>query len=301
MSNPRIRYRLQTGLSGLPAPGGKPLICQIVVNVEAWGFADAMPRTVLPSPHGVRAVPDVPNFSWVEYGMRRGLPRIMQALRARGLPAAVSLNASVIEIYPEAAEAIRGEGWEFVGHGYRQRTLQSEEDERAVIERALSAIAAFTGTRPRGWLGPGLQESFETPDILKAAGVDYVLDWTVDDVPTWLDTAAGRMVAVPYTLDINDSVIYAVERHSSPEMYQRVVDTLSVFDRETAGDPRVLTLALHPHLIGVPHRVVYLEKMLDLLCARRDAVFMTGAQIADWFLAASPPAGEQAGEKRDAG
>jgi hypothetical protein len=92
------------------------------------------------------------------------------------------------------------------------------------------------------------------------------------------------MVAVPYTLELNDSVIYAVEKHSSSEQYDRFQQTLAALEPELETAPRVLTLSLHHHLNGVPHRILYLEKMLDTLLARSDTVFMTGGEIADWFI-----------------
>ena len=102
-------------------------------------------------------------------------------------------------------------------------------------------------------------------------------------------TEYGQLIAMPYNLEINDSVIYAVEKQSSPEMYQRLKDTLEPFEEELDSQPRVLTLALHPHLIGVPHRFGYLVRMIDLLQTRNDVVFMNGGQIADWFTSVSKP------------
>jgi peptidoglycan/xylan/chitin deacetylase (PgdA/CDA1 family) len=286
MSNPRIPYRLAHRRPALPPLGGKKLLVHLVVNVEHWQFDQAMPRTILTPPHGREQIPDVPNFSWAEYGMRCGMPRLLQLLGERGLPASCSFNASVIDAYPDCAEAILEAGWEFVGHGVHQRSSQGESDERALIEMALDKIARFAGTRPRGWLSPGLRESFDTPDLLKAAGVDYVYDWVLDDLPNWMATKAGPMIALPYTLELNDSVIYAVERHATDEMGRRFDRTLTAFDRELATGPRVLTLALHPHLIAVPHRIGDLARMLDVLQARSDTVFTVGAGLADWFSAA---------------
>ncbi len=291
MSNPRIPYRFSTSRAPLAAPGGKRLIVHVVVNVEHWRFEEAMPRKIITPPHGQETIPDVPNFSWADYGMRAGLPRIMQALAERGIPASTSFNAGVIDAYPQAAEAMRVAGWEFIGHGLHQKTLNTEPDERQTIAATLDKIAAFTGERPRGWLSPGLRETHDTPDILAALGVEYVCDWVVDDLPDWMTTQHGPLLAMPYNLELNDSIIYAVEKHSSPEMYQRLADTVTAFERETKGQVRVLALGLHPHLIGVPHRIGYLEKMLDLLAAREDVVFMRGAQIADWFGVVSPPPG----------
>ncbi len=285
-SNPRIPYRLSSTRPKLVPPEGKPLIVHLVVNVEHWEFDQAMPRKILTAPHGRETIPDVPNFGWVEYGMRCGMPRILEMFADRGLPASASINAGVVDAYPACAEAIHAAGWEFIGHGIHQRSVETESDEAGLIAAALDRLKRFTGKPVRGWLSPGLRETFDTPDLLKAAGIEYVCDWVLDDLPCWMTTSHGPMIAMPYTLEINDSVIYAVERHSSPEMYQRLKDTLEAFDRELAREPRVLTLALHPHLIGVPHRIGYLAKMLDLLQIRDDTVFMTGGQFAEWFVAA---------------
>ena len=119
---------------------------------------------------------------------------------------------------------------------------------------------------------------------MKAAGVDYVCDWVVDDLPTWITTAHGPLIAMPYNLEINDSIVYAIEKHSSPELYRRLTDTVAAFEKEYDGGSHVLPIGLHPHLMGVPHRIGYLQRMLDDLMARDDTVFMTGSEIADWFV-----------------
>jgi peptidoglycan/xylan/chitin deacetylase (PgdA/CDA1 family) len=288
-SNPRIPYQMSSARPPLEGIDGKPLIVHLVVNVEHWLFDQNMPRKYLTAPHGLEQIPDIPNFSWAEYGMRAGMPRLLDCFARRGLPASVSLNAGVIEAYPACAEAMRDAGWEFVGHGVHQKSIQGETDERDVISLAMQMIEDFTGTRPPGWLGPGLKETFDTPDILKELGVEYVFDWVLDDLPCWMTTENGPLLSLPYTLELNDSPVYAGHQHHSSEMYDRLVDTLTVFDIELKTQPRVLTLALHPHLIGVPHRFAYLERMLDLLQARDDVVFVVGRQIADWYTAACPP------------
>ena len=289
-SNPRIHYQMTSERSDLRGIDGKPLIVHLVVNVEHWLFDESMPRKYLTAPHGLEQVPDIPNFSWAEYGMRAGMPRLLECFKRRGLPASVSLNAGVIDAYPSCAAAMRDAGWEFIGHGVHQKSIQGEADERDIILVAMQMIEDFTGVRPSGWLGPGLKETFDTPDILKELGVDYVFDWVLDDLPCWLNTKHGPLLSIPYTLELNDSPLYAGQHMSSSEIYDRLVDTLSVFETELKRQPRVLTLALHPHLIGVPHRFAYLERMLDLLQARDDTTFVVGGQIADWYVSACPPA-----------
>src|SRR5690606_33242557 len=181
-----------------------------------------MPRTIITPPHGKETVPDVPNFSWADYGMRAGLPRMLNAIAQRELPASTSCNASVIDVYPRAAEAMLRHGWEFIGHGMHQKSINHAGAEADIIEQTLDKIAAFTGMRPRGWLSPGLRETFDTPDILAAAGVDYVCDWVVDDLPNWMQVRAGALMQMPYNLELNDSIIYAIEKHASNEFLLRL-------------------------------------------------------------------------------
>lgn len=287
LSNPRVPFRLSTDGPELPAPDGKPLIVHLVVAIEYWRFEDPMPRKLLTAPHGMEHVPDVPNYSWAEYGMRCGMPRLLDVLGRRGLRADACLNAGVIDVYPSVAEAMLTAGWEFQGHGMHQKAL-SDQDEASLIGMALDKLEDFTGERPRGWIGPGLKESFDTPDLLKAAGIDYLCDWVIDDLPCWMATKHGPLAVVPYTLELNDSVIYAVEKHSSPEQYNRLRYTLEALEDELHNGPRVLTLSFHHHLSGVPHRIGFVAKMLDLLLERTDTVFMTGSEICDWFAEASP-------------
>jgi allantoinase len=287
MTNPRVPFVLANERPPLSPPHGKPLIVHVVVNVETWPFDQPMPRKILPAPHGQDSVPDVPNFSWAEYGLRAGMPRLFDLFAQRGIPASAFMNAGVCDDYPRLAEKIGEAKWEIVAHGLRQRSLQGEADEAELIERCLARLAQFYGRRPRGWLGPGLRETMDTPDLLKAAGIEYVCDWVIDDLPHWMTTRHGPLICMPYTLEINDSPIYAVQQQSSDDMLRRVRDTLECFAEEVKAQPRVLTIALHPHLIAVPHRIVHLRRIVDELQSRSDTVFMTGSAIADWFVAAA--------------
>lgn len=289
MANPRIPYQLSSTRAPLPPLDGKRILVHLVVNVENWQFDQPMPRTIVTPPHGRETVPDVPNFSWADYGMRAGLPRILQAFATRKLPASTSFNAGVIDAYPQASVAMRDAGWEFIGHGMHQKAINHVEGgEEAIIKASLDKVADFTGRRPRGWLSPGLRETVDTADILKRLGVDYVCDWVVDDRPSWMRTTAGPMIAMPYNLEINDSIIYAIERHATGEMAKRLEHTFHRFERECRDSAIVLAIGLHPHLISVPHRIHELEYMLDILTASQDVGFFTGSELADWYMKAVP-------------
>lgn len=289
MANPRIPYLLSSQRPSLPPFQGRRILVHLVVNVEHWQFDQPMPRTIITPPHGRETVPDVPNFSWADYGMRAGMPRILKLLTDRGLPASTSINAGVIDAYPQAAEAMRAAGWEFIGHGIHQKAINhAEGGEEALITACIEKIERFTGRRPTGWLSPGLRETIDTPDILARNGIDHVFDWVIDDLPSWMSVREGRLLAVPYNLEINDSIVYAVEKHATGEMLKRLRHTLHLFEAEAAEHPRVLAIGLHPHLIGVPHRFHELVAMLDVLQASPDVVFTTGPAIRDWYASAHP-------------
>ena len=282
MSNPRVPYQMSTERKRLAPLRGKPLMVHVVINVEYWPFDQAMPRAVLPAPHGKSPIPDVGNFAWVEYGMRAGLPRLLQLITERGVAASTFMNAQCADVYGSAADAMLKAGWEFVGHGWTQKSLQFEDDEAAVIAKSVERLECLTGKKLRGWFGAGAGESFDTPDLIKAAGVDWLADWFLDDLPCWMRTKHGPLLAMPYTVELNDVPLYAIQQQSSEEMLKRLETTVRVFE---AGDqPKVLTIALHPHVMGVAHRIDVLARCLDLLLARDDTIFVTGSEIADWFV-----------------
>ncbi len=291
-SNPRIPFEMTSDRPPLSPPNGKSLMVNVVLNIEYWPFDRPMPRGVLPAPHGkTPEPPDVPNFAWVEYGMRAGMPRVMRLLAERGIKASAFINAQVADVYPTLAEAVVAADWELVGHGWFQQSLKQVDDEAAVIEQSLARLEQLSGKRPRAWLGPGMGESLATPDLLKAAGIEFLHDWLVDDLPCWMHTKHGPMVAMPYTFELNDVPLYAVQYQSSDEIVKRIEATLAVFETEMKDQPRIITLGLHPHLIGVPHLAHQFARVLDILQARDDTVFMTSSEIGDWFIAADGTGG----------
>lgn len=299
MSNPRIPFKMSHERRRLPPPrSGKPLIVHVVMNVEYWPFDHPAPRKTLSTPHGIEPIPDIPNYCWAEYGLRCGMPRLMALFKELDVPVSVNLNSMVIEQYPSLAEAMLKAGWEFVAHGVLQRLLHREENEEAVIAKSVAQIGTFTGKKVRGWMGPGFAQTFDTPDYLRKHGIEYNMDWVVDDLPCWMSTQHGPMICMPYAFELNDSLVYTVERQSSSDLLARLQDTLETFEPELVAQPRVLTLGLHPHQVGVPHRIGYLGRGLRMLKERSNVVFMTGSEIADWYRSVEPPGEDSAKRPR---
>ena len=293
----RIDYSAMADRAPLVLPGGKRVAVWVIVNVENWDIESPMPRPVLPPPGNRVHVPDVPNWSWQEYGMRVGFWRFHEALVSRGVPVTMSLNGSVCVQYPRIAGAARDAGWEFLGHAYFQRPTHLIEDQRGDIRRTIDTIRDFTGRAPRGWMGPGLTETFDTPDLLAEAGIEYVADFPMDDQPFDVRTEHGVLTSVPYTVELNDIPMMLIQHHKASELYDRCMDSLERLDREGAGSARVMAIAVHPYISGVPFRIKYFEKVLDAVSSTEGAVLWTGGRIVDWYRAAvgrAPPAGQAA-------
>ena len=283
----RIDYSAIVDRPAVALPDGKRVAVWVVVNIENWDIEKPMPRTVLPPPGGRTHVPDIPNWSWQEYGMRVGFWRLHEALASRGIPATLSVNGSVCAQYPRLAGAARDAGWEFLGHAFLQRPTHLIEDQRDDIRRTIEAIKDFTGRPPRGWMGPGLTETWETPDRLAEQGIEYVADYPMDDLPFEIRTEHGPLISVPYTVELNDIPMMLVQHHKAAEFYDRCMDSFERLHLEGENGARVMAIAVHPYISGTSFRIKYFEKTLDAISSSGGAVMWTGGRILDWYRSLS--------------
>jgi len=283
MSNPRAEYSPIVGRTPLKLPGGARVAVWPVINVEEWDINAPMARSVIPAPQGVTVLPDIANFSWFDYGLRVGFWRLKRVLDRHGIRATLSLNASVCNSYPVIVEESVKSGWEILGHGFIQRALNLEEDERDVIRRSIQLIKETTGKAPRGWMGPGLAETFDTPDILAEEGIEYVCDWVNDDQPYPMKVKSGSLVAIPYTVELNDIPIYLIQNHPSPEIFQRAKDHFDTLYEEAADGARIMCVSTHPYITGAAHRIRYYNQVFEYIKRHEGVVFMTGSEILDWY------------------
>jgi allantoinase len=267
----------------LKLPRGARVAVWVIVNIENWLPGGAMPRTILSPPMGQPLLPDVPNWAWHEYGMRVGFWRFVDVLGSRGIRPTLALNGTVCRVYERASAAARDAGWEFMGHGFVQRPMHVIDDQPAAIRDTISVIRDFTGRAPRGWESPGLTETLDTLDHLAEAGIEYVCNWPFDDLPVEMQTKSGPIVSLPYPVEVNDVVISAVQQHASDEILRRGRDTFDRLYMEGATIPRIMAISIHPYLTGVPHRIRYLEALLDHILAQPEIVLMTGEEILDWY------------------
>ena len=177
-----------------------------------------------------------------------------------------------------------------MGHGFTQRNMQKVKNERDDIRKVRDAILKASGKPPRGWLGPGLTETWETPDLLVEEGYDYVADWVLDDQPVWLKTRTKPILNVPYTQECNDVAMMLIQHHSASEYRDRALDQFEQIYADSSHSARIMALSIHPYIMGVPHRLKYLRRIFEVIRNKSDVKFWTGGEIADWYRATGPKA-----------
>lgn len=253
------------------------------LNIEY--FVPGLPSTSI-WPGTADLVPDALNHGWRDYGARVGIWRTIDVLDRHGVRPSALLNSLVVEHNPQIVAASRERGWAWLAHGSTNSALHTGLDadtERAVLREIVETIEAGTGTRPRGWMGPGLTETARTPELLAELGFDHVLDWTSDDQPYPL--TVPEMLSVPYALELNDLLLFA-RGTTGPEFVRMVRDQYEQLRADAAdGSGRVLALALHPFVIGQAFRTRYLDEVLGWLTAQPDAWITTTDAIADQYRA----------------
>ena len=279
----RVPYQALIDRPKLTLPGNARVGLWIILNVEEWRIEKPMPRTVLPPPMSVPLLPDVPNWSWHEYGMRAGFWRQFEALTSRDIPTTLAINGHVCKSYPRVASAAREAGFEFMGHGYLQGPMHKLDNQDDAIARTVEALTQFTGKPPRSWESPGLTETDETLDLLRKHGIEYVADWVIDDLPQEIDTPHGVITTIPYTVEMNDITVYALQQHESDVFLKRGMDHFDRLYREGADNARIMALSIHPYITGVPHRIRYLEELLDYIIGHEGVALMTASDIGDWY------------------
>lgn len=257
-------------------PGDRRLAVYIALNIEHFSFGEGLGHTLT----AAGEEPDVRNYAWRDYGLRVGVWRILELFDELNLPACHLMNSAIYDYAPQIPDRIRQRGDEFVAHGRTNSERQagfSRDEERELIEEATRAIRDHEGTAPGGWMGPWISETLTTPDLLAEAGYRYVMDWPCDDQPFWMRTEAGRLLSVPYSVEINDSPAQITRRQTAVEFTAMAVGQFEEMLRQSAQQPLVFSLALHTFVVGQPYRLAELRKILEHIVEHQasDQIWLT--------------------------
>ena len=255
-------------------PGGKRLAVCFCNNIEWFAFMEG-----LGSDHTQPgAAQTTRNYAWRDYGNRVGLWYLLDMFGDLGLPLSHNVNAQVLEHAPQIAAHLKARGDEIIGHGRTNSERQdvlSREDEAALINETTEAIRQTFGAGPKGWLGPYIVQSMDTPELLKVAGYDYTLDWPADDQPFWMRTAEGPLLSVPYSIEINDSPAQVFRHHTGDQFEEMMIDQFDEMLEQSAKYPLVYTAVLHPFVIGQPFRLRALRRAVGHILSHREDIWLT--------------------------
>lgn len=265
-------------------PNGAHVALWIIPNIEYFSLEER------PGGYGGHGkLPDVVMWSERDYGNRVGVFRIMETLDRYGIRGTVALNSNLCAEHPQIIAEGNKRKWEWMGHNESNTRRLNEAapgEETNIIRRTLATIEKQCGQRPKGWLSSGLAETWDTVDLLAEHGVEYVADWCNDDQPYEMTLDGGRsIIAMPYTQQLNDKS--SIERRfvSADGFAQMICDQFDVLYKEGAKSGRVMAIAIHPYLIGVPHRIGAFDKALKYISKHKKVWKATGSEIARHFIA----------------
>ena len=265
-------------------PGGARVAFWIVPNIEFFSL-ETRPGGLPPG-----KIPDIPVWAIRDYGNRIGVFRLMEVLDRYRIRATVALNSDICIHHPEIIEECEKRGWEWMGHtqtNARRLNEVAPEEEPKIIATALDTIARASGKRPVGWLGSGLQETWNTLDLLVEAGCEYVADWGPNDDQPYIMTAAGgkQIISVPYSYTINDKPAFESANMTPADFQDAICRQFDTLYREGATSGRVMHIALHPYLTGMPYRIGALDAALKYICRHKGVWKATGSEIARHYRA----------------
>ena len=276
-------------------PDGARVAVLPYINIEHFP-ADIPGTALIPGTQGFS--PDPLNYGWRDYGNRVGLWRMMELMDKVGMRGTVCLNSEIIREYPRIIEEGMARDWAFIGHGINNAPANfignapdgegghiplDEEKERSIISTVCNTMEEALGRKTKGWLSPFLTHTDNTPKILEENGVEYLCDFTADDHPFRFNTPKDNLIAVPYTVELNDIPAFLNLGVSSEAFGDMIVDQFDVLYEEGATNARCMPICLHTFHVGQPNKFKHLKRAFEYIAGHDDVLLTTGDDINDWY------------------
>ena len=288
MDHERYAWSMLTERRPVAWPGGRKLALWVNVSLQHFPLNPAGKPVALPGNMSM-PYPDLRHYTLRDYGNRVGIYRFLKAFDRYGIRPTFAINARLAERYPSLIGVIAERGDEIIGHSWSMDTAHAggleEAAEAELIKRSLDCLRARTGREIRGWLSPGRLESAHTPDLLKAEGVSYFCDWVNDEMPYRFNTKHGDLWAMPLSAEIEDRFLIVDNFHAEASWAEQVKDACDMLleEAKTQGG-RILSLSIHPWVLGQPHRIKHLEAVLEYLSGKEEVWSASAGEILDAFL-----------------
>ena len=280
MDHDRYDWSMLTDRKPVQWPDGKRLA--LWVNVSLQYFPLNQEGKPFPPVGGMTtAYPDLRHYTLREYGNRVGIFRCLKAFDRFDIKPTFAVSARLVERYPYLVHRLVERGDEIIGHGWHMDAPhfggQDRNEEAGLVRRSLDTLREATGQDVVGWLSPSKSQSMNTPELLVENGVQYMCDWINDDMPYTFRTAAGDIVAMPLSTELEDRFIMQANLHSESEYADQVQDAFDYLYAEAAEQGgRMLALSIHPWMLGQPHRIGRLEQVLEYITGH-DGVWSASA------------------------
>lgn len=266
-------------------PGGRRIAVIFNVCLEAWsdGKAPGISPMGNPLPAGVL---DTMAISWAEYGVKRGIYRLLDAFAEHGAKASVVTSAVIAERSPASVKAVAEAGHEVAAHSYAMDVIPAmlaAEEERRNIRRCTELLERAAGQRVTGWLSPRGTSRPETPKLLAEAGYEWYGDVFDDDLPYVIAAGERKIVAIPLATDVNDMAF--MKYGNAPQMMLDAFnENVEIALAHSAG-PSIIDVTSHAHIFGHPRGAHYYGKIIARAAAERDIWIGTRREIAHHVLA----------------
>ena len=284
MDHERYAWSLMERRAPVRWPGGRPLALWINVSLEHFPLNPRGEGFKAPGSMSM-PYPDLRHYTLRDHGNRVGVFRVLQVLEEAGLQFSVAVNAELALRYPALLQRVQrvqqghSMGAELVGHGWNMDSVHhgglDEATETELIQRCLAALAPYSASPIRGWLSPARSQSALTPDLLQEAGLHWCADWVNDELPYLQQTRSGTLSNLPLPLELEDRFIIGELGHAESEYADQVIDAFDFLLREAQAldSGRLLSLSVHPWVIGQPHRIKHLQRIVNHIQAHSDRVF----------------------------
>ena len=293
MDHDRYAWSMLSQRPALSWPGGKTLAVWINVSVQHFVLNPTGQPVKLPGAMSM-PYPDLRHYSLRDYGNRVGIYRFLDCFDRLGLRPSFAVNACLVQQQRALVQELVRRGDELLGHSWSMDTPHAgslaEAAERELIQRSLDSLRQASGRPVRGWLGPGRLQSERTPELLREAGIEYFSDWVNDELPYRFHTALGDLWSLPLCYELDDRFVVMDNQHSEASWAQQVMDACDLLlaeSREQGG--RLLSLSLHPWVLGQPHRIKHLEAALAHVAAQDGVWCAPPGDILDAFVAQQAP------------
>lgn len=288
MDHDRYEWSMLASRKPVQWPNGKKLALWVHVGLQ---FFPLNPRGVPIKVPGamIMPYPDLRHYTLRDYGNRVGIFRFLRAFDRYGVKPTFAINTLLAERYPYLVGCIRERGDEAICHSWSMDTVHAGgvalQEEADLVKRSIERLRELTGQAIRGWISPGKVESENTPDLLAAHGIEYFCDWVNDELPYRFRTKSGDLWAMPLSTELEDRFILMENFHCERSYAEQVIDAADFLLGEAKSGGRILSVAVHPWVLGQPHRIKHLEAVLEYLSANAGVWSASAGQILDAYRA----------------